>query len=718
MPMTEVFGAERPPSRAISIAVSATLVAAWGFIRLGLFETTVFPLTYAIPLLVCVWTRDRLALWAMAFAFAAFHTIKMFWLVSPDLFSPAEVWANYGATLSNITVAALAVHGIINLRTRLEGTLAQVRAQSEELRAQGEELAQQNEELAEQTEELSRQTEELTQQGEELSNQNEELQTQAEEIGALNEALERREALLQSLMDTARFAGTERDALQHIAAAALDLFGDAAAAGAVYEKTSAGLLLRGVATRTPAPDIDDRPRTDGFVELVLAQDRPACLNDAGLRPDLQLAAFGAGHAPHRAVLCAPIRVDGQNFGAFAVYSAHPYAWTDEEFRLAEWLAVQSARALHALRIQADLREADRRKSEFLATLSHELRNPLAPIGFALRLIETGEAQNGDAVKVMRRQLQQLVRLVDDLLDATRLSSNKIQIRKTRTDLVPIVQHAVEALRPDIEAAQHSLALNVPSESVWLEADPDRMAQVVTNLLNNAARYTPPGGRLAVRVEVSGDQAVLSVADTGVGLHASDLERVFEMFTQVGGPGSGGLGIGLALVRGIVELHGGCIQAKSAGPGLGSEFVVMLPLAVAASSHTAASDSQSVHPPARCRVLVVDDNTDSAEMMGALLEMHGHDVRIAHDGRSALRAAEDFLPDAALLDIGLPDLDGYELARRLREDPRTRRVRLIAVTGWGQDGDRARAQDAGFDAHLTKPADPDVVLAAVGAVQPM
>lgn len=708
------LASERPPSRAVSIAVSAALVAVWGFVRLLAFETTVFPLTYAIPLLVCVWTRDRTALWCMAVVFAAFHTLKMFWLVPADLFSRAEIWTNYGATLSNIAVAAVAVHGIINLRRRLEGTLAQVREQADELGAQGEELAQQNEELAQQAEELSRQTEELTQQGEELSSQNEELQTQAEEIGALNEALERREALLQALIDTARRAGSERDALQHITRAALDLFGGIAAASVVYEKAHSGLILRAAAPTSPARGRVDAPCSDGFVELVLGQGRPASLSDTHLRPDLSMPEFGKDEP--RAVLCAPFNLDGQTFGAFVVYSSQPHSWTVEEFRLSEWLAVHCAHALQTLRIQSDLREADRRKSEFLATLSHELRNPLAPIGFALRLLETDSGTTGEPVRVMRRQLQQLVRLVDDLLDATRLSSNKIQIRKTHIDLVPVVQHAVDALRPDIEAAAHTLSVTLPAHPVPLEADPDRVAQVVTNLLNNATRYTPRGGRLRVRVEVADERAVLSVADSGVGLHPADLERVFDMFTQVGGPGSGGLGIGLALVRGIVELHGGRILAKSDGPGTGSEFVVSLPLAAAAPLHSLPSQPSAHEAGAACRILVVDDNIDSAEMMGTLLELHGHDVRIAHDGRSALRAAQEFVPDAVLLDIGLPDLDGYEVARRLRQDPVTQRVRLIAVTGWGQDGDRARAQDAGFDAHLTKPADPDVVLAAVGDVQ--
>jgi CheY-like chemotaxis protein len=254
-------------------------------------------------------------------------------------------------------------------------------------------------------------------------------------------------------------------------------------------------------------------------------------------------------------------------------------------------------------------------------------------------------------------------------------------------------------------------VTLPPEPVWVDADPDRIAQVVTNLVHNATRYTPPGGRVTVTVVVSGAEAHLSVTDTGVGLAYKNRERVFDMFTQVSGPGSGGLGIGLALVRGIVELHGGHVAAHSEGLGRGSEFRVALPLATAPAEVSVAIDEPVVQGTARS-VLVVDDNEDSAEMMGALLALHGHRVRIAHDAEHALAAAREFAPDAALLDIGLPGLDGYELARQLRQDQRTRHVQLIALTGWGADGDRLRAGEAGFDLHLTKPADPRVVLRAL------
>ena len=706
----------RAPSRAVSLSVSAALVVLWGVIRLALFETTVFPLTYALPLLICVWTRDRIALWGMAAIFNVFHAIKLFWLVPADLFTPAEIWANYGATVANVTVAGSAVHLIILLRLRLEESLRQVRAQAEELQAQGEELAQQNEELASQAEELTQQTEELSQQQEELASHNEVLEARSDEIRTLNDALTRREALLQALLEIARLAGPEEAAFVQIARTGRDLFGESGTAVAVYECTPDGMRLIASAPAGSDGSSGAPPAEHGFVGLVLAQKRTASLNDAALRPDLPLPAV-PGQPPFRAALCAPIHVGDDVFGVCAVGCDRPHEWTDEEFRLAEWLADQCGRVLQALRAQSDLRDADRRKDAFLATLSHELRNPLAPIRFALDLIEPGDERQAEAIRVLRRQVQQLVRLVDDLLEATRLTSNKVQIRRARVDLVPIVREAVDDCRPDFDAAGQVLTVTLPPHAVWTDADAERMAQVVMNLLNNATRYTPAGGRVTATLTARAGEAVLSVADTGIGLEPADCERVFDMFTQLDGPGSGGLGIGLALVRGIVQGHGGRVEARSEGRGRGCEFRVMLPVAEAPEQ----AETMPGAPPAETmpasRVLVVDDNVDSAQMIGTLLELHGHTVRVAHDAKSALAAAEEFAPHAALLDIGLPGTDGYQLARALRDNPRTRHVRLVAVTGWGQDGDRARAREAGFDQHLTKPAEPDALLAAVGSGEP-
>jgi signal transduction histidine kinase/ActR/RegA family two-component response regulator/uncharacterized protein YoxC len=700
----------KPPSRAVSLAASAVLVVLWGTLRLVVFPTTMFPLTYALPLLVCVWTRDRLALVGMAAIFAMFHTAKLFWLIPEGLLTPDEQWTTYTATLLNISVATAAVFAIIQLRNRLEESLARISRQAEELRAQGEELASQNEQLIEQTEELTHQTEELSEQSEELAAQNEELQSQSEDISALNAEITRREALLQTLLQTTRRSRSEPDALRQICAAALDLVCEGSGVAAVYETTEAGLQCRMVVT-AGAPDAGYEEPTiapSSFVDLVLGENRTAALDDASDRPDLQLLRL-PGEAPFRAVLAAPLRASERAIGALAVYLRHRHTWTDQQFRLAEWLANQCAQVLEILRMQAELRDAGRRQSEFLATLSHELRNPLAPIRYAVDLLGSGARPRGiDPMQVLDRQLRHLVRLVDDLLDVTRISSNKVRLQKAPVELASIVHQAIEALAPELHAACHQLSVDLPRQPIWLDADADRLAQVVINLLSNAARYTPPAGRITVKAAIVGGEAELSVIDTGVGLEPQHLTTVFEMFAQVGNGAGGGLGIGLSLVKGIVELHGGRVAAESDGPGMGVVFRVTLPLTGAPRPAPRLADTAPPTAPAK-RVLVVDDNIDSAEMIAALLEMHGHDVRVAHEGESALATAREFAPDVGLLDIGLPGVNGYELASRLREDAGSRPLHLIAVTGRGHEEDRRRARAAGFDAHLTKPAAPDRIL---------
>jgi signal transduction histidine kinase/ActR/RegA family two-component response regulator len=359
--------------------------------------------------------------------------------------------------------------------------------------------------------------------------------------------------------------------------------------------------------------------------------------------------------------------------------------------------------------ERSLRESDRQKTEFLATLSHELRNPLAPIRFAVELLD-GPADTAQRARLtIRRQVTHLSRLIDDLLDLTRISRNKLELQMRPVELATVVHDAIDAVRGEAERAGHRLDILVPAEPVWLTADPDRVVQILTNLLNNAIRYTDSGGTVTIGAALRGSEVEIFVRDTGVGIDRGDLERVFERFVQVGSGRHGGLGIGLALVRGLVELHGGSVTAHSDGPGKGSEFRITLARAAAPadSSPAGTPDSEAVLP--GLRILVADDNVDGADMMGTILVQRGHEVASAHSGEEALRLAATFQPQVAILDIGMPGIDGYELARRLRREPATRDALLVAITGWGQDEDRRRAAAAGFDAHLTKPADPELVL---------
>jgi len=371
--------------------------------------------------------------------------------------------------------------------------------------------------------------------------------------------------------------------------------------------------------------------------------------------------------------------------------------------------------VHERKLTADaLQEADRMKDEFLATLAHELRNPLAPLRNSMevmRLAAHDPQRVAHAREVMERQLRHIVRLVDDLFEVSRISRGKILLKKERVLLGPVVQQAVEVSRPLIERAGHELIVRVPQEPIYLDADATRLAQVLSNLLNNAAKFTDRGGRIELTVERQGGEIMVSVKDTGIGIPPEMLERVFEMFTQVDNSlerSRGGLGIGLSLVRRLTQKHGGRVEARSQGPGTGSEFVVWLPVLMALVGERPGNQVDLSIAPSRCRVLVVDDNKDSAESLAMLLEIMGNDIRTAHDGIDALTIAQDFLPDVVLLDIGMPRLNGYEVARRMRAEPWGKGMMLVAVTGWGLEEDRRRSQEAGFDAHIVKPVDPNVL----------
>jgi len=358
-----------------------------------------------------------------------------------------------------------------------------------------------------------------------------------------------------------------------------------------------------------------------------------------------------------------------------------------------------------------LRETDRRKDEFLAMLAHELRNPLAPIRNSVEYLRM-RAEEDPSVRwshdVIDRQIDHLTRLVDDLLDVSRITRGRLEIRRERSDLGEILRGAVDTIQASIQERGQTLHVSLTQETVWVNADVVRMTQIFLNLLDNASKFTPEGGTIWLRSERAGEDAVVRLKDTGAGITNEELPQLFQMFYQIrrSSTGSqGGLGIGLALVRRLVELHGGSVEASSEGHEQGAEFVVRLPaLAGMAPAESNGTPHAEVATPAARRVLVVDDNVDSAESLAMLLRLGGHEIETAYDGFQAVAAAERFLPDLILLDIGLPGMDGYEVATRIRESSAGRELVLIAVTGWGQEEDRRRSREAGFDAHLTKPVD--------------
>jgi signal transduction histidine kinase/CheY-like chemotaxis protein len=379
-------------------------------------------------------------------------------------------------------------------------------------------------------------------------------------------------------------------------------------------------------------------------------------------------------------------------------------------------AINARRRQYELRDRLEaLRQADRQKDEFLATLSHELRNPLAPIRNALhvlRLAGGDEQTRARVIDTLERQTGNVIRLVDDLLELSRINQGRIELRKERIRLSAVVRSALESSAPVVEAAGHELVVAEPPEPVLLNADPVRLTQVIANLLNNAAKYTERGGRIVLSAQIFGSEAVITVRDNGIGIPADMLSHIFDMFVQVDASrdrSRQGLGIGLTLVKRLVELHGGTVEARSEGLGKGSEFIVRLPAfadqrAVNSDAPKPAGAERRRSDLHRFRILVVDDHHDAGDSLATLLRLLGHQVRVAYDGVGGLEAARVFRPQVALLDIGMPEMDGIELGKRLRQEPEFENLLMIALTGYGRDEDRQRSSDAGFNAHLVKPVD--------------
>ncbi|MHB1556682.1 MAG: hybrid sensor histidine kinase/response regulator, partial [Isosphaeraceae bacterium] len=409
----------------------------------------------------------------------------------------------------------------------------------------------------------------------------------------------------------------------------------------------------------------------------------------------------------RSYACSPLLVEGRLYGTLSFASRGRDEFGAEDLDFLRTVSHYVTVACERIRLVRQLRDQDRRKDEFLATLAHELRNPLAPIRTGLQVLRlTGDADDRRlALEMMERQLGQMVRLIDDLLDISRITRNRLELRKARIPLASVIENAVETARPLIDSRGHTLLVKLPDEPVDLDADLTRLAQVFWNLLNNSAKYTDPGGRIELTARRRGDEVIVTVSDDGIGIPTESLPGLFTMFSQVEqgrDRAQGGLGIGLALVKGLVEMHGGRVEASSPGIGRGSTFTVHLPALPAREPAANGTPTPGRPRSGRRRVLIVDDNRDGAASLGMMLSLHGHDTRTAHDGPEAIELAEAFRPDLMLLDIGLPRMSGYDVCRRIRGEPWGRSIVIVAVTGWGQDEDRRRSQEVGFDQHLLKP----------------
>lgn len=471
---------------------------------------------------------------------------------------------------------------------------------------------------------------------------------------------------------------------------------------------------------------DDRAAACG---RALTKGQPVVIEDV-----LADEAYASYHAVaraagYRAVVSVPLfGADTSRLGAISAHFSSPHRPSEAEMRRLQVYCrqasdfIQRSHLEHTLRQrEAALQEADRRKDEFLALLAHELRNPLAAIRYALAVVRnpaTTAEQTAKSYDIVERQVVHMARLLDDLLDISRITLGSVALRKEPTSLFAAVEAAVETAQPFIDAKRHELTVDLPGHAVTLEADPVRLAQIFSNLLINAAKYTTRGGHIEVSATDGDGQVIVKVRDNGIGISADMLPRLFTLLSRVQ-PAAGrkdeGLGVGLTLVQALVGLHGGTVEARSDGIGRGSEFIVRLPVGQCGNGAEAPLRRDSTPPARALRVLVVDDNRDAADSCATMLELSGHEVKTAYNGTRALQIGESFLPHVVLLDIGLPDLNGYEVARRIRASAWGAGLPLVAVTGWGKDEDRERALTAGFNHHLTKPVSPQAVEAVVGAI---
>jgi signal transduction histidine kinase/ActR/RegA family two-component response regulator len=427
----------------------------------------------------------------------------------------------------------------------------------------------------------------------------------------------------------------------------------------------------------------------------------------------------------RAYACHPLVAKDKLFGTLSFGSRTRDEFAPDELDFLQTITNYVTVAYERVQLIRELSDAHRRKDEFLATLAHELRNPLAPIRNGLQLLSMANASRestNQARVMMERQLGQLVRLVDDLMDLSRISRGKIELRREQVKLAAVIESAVETSRPLIDQMGHQLTVTIPQQTILLDGDFTRLAQVFLNLLTNAAKYSDHGSQIWLTAERQGSDVVVAVKDNGIGIPANELSQIFQMFTQVDRSlekSQGGLGIGLSLVKRLVELHGGTIEAKSDGPGLGSEFIVRLPIVLKAPhSMSAMSTEDGDSPKSSLRILIVDDNRDAADSQAMMLRILGNETRTAYDGLEGVQLADTFRPDVVLLDIGLPKLNGFEACRRIREQPWGKKLILVAMTGWGQEEDHRRSHEAGFDGHMVKPVDPKSLIKLLAELSPV
>ena len=727
------------PSPWLSTIWVALVVLAWGILRLGFYSQYQVPLTFVLPLLLCVWTRRRWHLIAMMVVFVVMTVVKYAWILPPAQREADGADVIFGITLFNIIAGGVVIECILRLRDALDRRAEAIQRQNTELEAQAEELAQQNEEI-------KAQSEELAQQNEEIESQSEELQRQNEELTDANDRLAGREAVLHAVLECARQGRGGPDMLGPICRRVLGAIGAPAELVALVEVTAEGMAVRAqVCTGDDVMIPATWPRAGSIASVVLEQRRSAYVDDLHKRPDLAIP-FSARDGM-RSVLAAPVSIGGAGAGVLMACSRNPGHWTQDQFRLLEWSAAQCALILEIVRIQGDLRDrtlavesANRAKDEFLATLSHELRTPLSPVLVAVEGLVADPALPSDAraqLGMIRRNVAVQSRLIDDLLDLTRIARGKIDLNHQPIHVHTLLRETAAVVEGDASDKGQTLVteLNVP-ESCRIHGDAARLQQVFWNLLKNSTKFTPPGGTIRIRASVTDSAAgsdgrdgaqvpgrlVVNVIDSGSGIAPEDLERIFQPFEQAaaarGRGGAGGLGLGLSIARALTELHDGTLRAHSDGAGRGAVFTVELPLASDRASSDPAihgGELAAARPVTRAtasgRILLVEDHDDTAAAITRVLRGAGFAVEHAAEAGHAIQRWNAGHFDLLISDLGLPDGSGLDVIRAIRAGSRED-TPAICMSGYGMENDLQQSQAAGFQVHLIKPVSKQRLLAAV------
>jgi signal transduction histidine kinase/BarA-like signal transduction histidine kinase len=714
------------PTTWLTTLIVVVTIGVWGWLRLVYFRDDILTLSFLLPMFLCVWTRRQWQLYLMAAAFVAMTLAKSLWIFDSVAISQRQKDLYLGTTLINILLGTIVVHLLIQMRARVERRELQLREKQAELEAQAEELSAQNEEMSAQAEELSEQNVELETQREEMEEQNRELQ-------AANGRLANREEILHAAVECTRVAGGGRAALEAVCERTMSIVGAPAGALAVLELVEGRLEARAQSVREGNPPLPAHwPLPGSLGQVVVEKDQTAYVDDLQRRPDLSAPLDTAGH--YRSALATPVRMGGRAAGLLVVCSREPSHWTQEQFRLLEWAAAQIAPLLDSLRWQEALQQrattveaASQAKDQFLAMLSHELRTPLTPVLAAAGALEHDPRLPADVraeLAMMQRNVSVQSRLIDDLLDLTRIARGKLELKPQVLPLAPLLLQAASIVAPELDANEQSLDLDLQlPASCGVTGDGARLQQVFWNLLKNAIKFSPRHSRIALEARLApaaaeeAEMAVVAVRDPGVGIDPADLERIFQPFEQGNRPrtsgGFGGLGLGLSIAEAIVKLHQGKLRVQSDGAGRGSVFTVELPVTVLPTAGATAVESTSSadgEPLTGARLLLVEDHADTGRVMARLLKRAGFQVVYAESVEKAWAAWQAGEFDLVVSDIGLPDGTGLDLMRKIREVRPT--ATGVCMSGFGMESDLEASRQAGFAEHLIKPVDMQQMQAAI------